>query len=104
MVQKSTEDHKWLFLLPFTWDVSRTCCSTSHDRVVYRQTWWAVTVSTILIGPLLYYVNKSCKFYDYYNTRNDKGLFKLSNCVWYTYGAIVGQGGESLPQVITFAL
>ena len=22
MVQKSTEDHKWLFLLPFTWDVS----------------------------------------------------------------------------------
>ncbi|KAI1287992.1 Glutamate receptor ionotropic, kainate 3 [Halotydeus destructor] len=84
MVQKSTEDHKWLFLLPFTWD-----------------SWWAVTISTILIGPLVYYINTYSKFYDYHNLRNGKGLFKFENCAWYCYGAIVGQGGEHLPEALS---
>lgn len=83
MVQKSTEDHAWLFMLPFTWDV-----------------WYGLVACILLISPFTYYVNGHCKFYDYNNVRRDKGLFSMINCLWYTYGAMVGQGGDYLPPAL----
>ena len=83
MVQKSTEDHAWLFMLPFTWDV-----------------WYSLIGCVLLISPFTYYVNQRCKYYDYNNIRKDKGFFSIVNCFWYTYGAIVGQGGDYLPPAI----
>ena len=83
MVQKSTEDHSWLFMLPFTWDV-----------------WYCLVGSIVLISPFTYYINKRCKYYDYNNIRRDKGLFSMVNCFWYTYGAMVGQGGDYLPPAV----
>jgi hypothetical protein len=84
MVQKSTEDHNWLWMLPFTWDV-----------------WYCLILSVIVVSPFIWYVNNRCKYYDYNNIRRDKGLFSLVNCYYYTYGAFVGQGGDYLPPCIT---
>lgn len=83
MVQKSTEDHAWLFMLPFTWDV-----------------WYALIACVLVISPFTFYVNRRCKYYDYNNIRKDKGFFSMVNCFWYTYGAIIGQGGDYLPPAI----
>lgn len=83
MVQKSTEDHAWLFMLPFTWDV-----------------WYGLVACVVLISLLTYYVNRYSKYYDYNNIRRDKGFFSIINCFWYTYGAIVGQGGDYLPPAV----
>lgn len=33
--------------------------------------------------------------------QNSKGLFKLGNCVWYCFGAIIQQGGDHLPMAIS---
>lgn len=53
------------------------------------------------MGPLLWIVHRSSKYYDYYNLRDSKGLFKLSNCTWYCFGAMVQQGGDHLPLAIS---
>ena len=84
MVQKSTEDHDWMWMLPFTWDV-----------------WYCLILSVLIVSPFIWYVNNKAKYYDYNNIRRDKGLFSLVNCLYYTYGAFVGQGGDYLPPCIT---
>ena len=53
------------------------------------------------MGPLLWFVQRSSKYYDYYNLRNGQGLFRLRNCIWYCYGAMVQQGGDHLPLAIS---
>ena len=53
------------------------------------------------MGPLLWIVHRSSKYYDYYDMRDNKGLFKLSNCTWYCFGAMVQQGGDHLPLAIS---
>lgn len=53
------------------------------------------------MGPVLWIVHRSSKYYDYYDLRDEKGLFKLSNCAWYCYGAIVQQGGDHLPLALS---
>lgn len=72
LVKKTPENNQWLFLTPFTYD-----------------TWYCVLLSVVLIGPLLYYVHKKAKYYDYYDENDGESLFKLGNCVWYTFGAMV---------------
>ncbi|XP_054158480.1 ionotropic receptor 93a-like, partial [Oppia nitens] len=84
MLQKTSEDHKYLFLTPFTWDA-----------------WLSILFTVVLMGPLLWIVHRSSKYYDYYNMRDNKGLFKLSNCAWYCFGAMVQQGGDHLPLAIS---
>lgn len=53
------------------------------------------------MGPLLWLVHQSSRYYEYYKLNNGKGLFNLGNCVWYCYGAIVQQGGDYLPLAIS---
>lgn len=53
------------------------------------------------MGPLLWIVHRSSKYYDYYDLRDNKGLFRLSNCTWYCFGAMVQQGGDHLPLAIS---
>ena len=53
------------------------------------------------MGPFLWLVHRSSKYYEYYQLQDDKGLFKLGNCVWYCFGAIVQQGGDYLPMAIS---
>lgn len=57
-------------------------------------------LSFLFVGPFIYYVNGQCKYYDYAKIRKEKGLFTMDNCVWYSYGALVGQGGDYLPPAI----
>ncbi|GFX39557.1 ionotropic receptor 93a [Trichonephila clavipes] len=65
------------------------------------QTWICVFVTVALIGPILFLVHRGSCYYQYYDLEDDKGLFQLSNCAWYTFGAIVQQGGVHLPQAIS---
>lgn len=53
------------------------------------------------MGPSLWFVHHSSRYYEYYNLKNEKGLFKLSNCIWYCYGAMVQQGGDYLPMAVS---
>lgn len=53
------------------------------------------------MGPLLWLVHRSSKYYEYYRMQDNKGLFKMSNCVWYCFGAMVQQGGDYLPMAIS---
>lgn len=53
------------------------------------------------MGPFLWFVHRSSKYYDYYNLNNGRGLYKLGNCVWYCFGAIVQQGGDYLPLAVS---
>jgi hypothetical protein len=63
--------------------------------------WVSILITVGLMGPLLWIVHRSSKYYDYYNLREEKGLFKLSNCAWYCFGAMVQQGGDHLPLAIS---
>ncbi|XP_055928723.1 ionotropic receptor 93a-like [Argiope bruennichi] len=84
MTKRPQQEHKYLFLAPFT-----------------SETWICVFVTVALIGPILYLVHRGSYYYQYYDLVNNKGLFRLSNCAWYTFGAIVQQGGVHLPQAIS---
>lgn len=44
------------------------------------------------MGPILYLINRNSPYYQYYGLYDGKGLFKLQNCSWYVYGAILQQG------------
>ncbi|CAN7937959.1 unnamed protein product [Ixodes hexagonus] len=84
LVPKPRANYKYLFLDPFTWD-----------------TWVAVLVSLVLIGPILWGIHCASPFYDYHGLRDNKGLFLLQNCEWYCFGAIIQQGGIHLPEAIS---
>ncbi|KAF7490854.1 Glutamate receptor [Sarcoptes scabiei] len=84
IIKKSDEDHRYLFLAPFTSDA-----------------WFCLLITVILMGPSLWFVHHSSRYYEYYNLKNEKGLFKLSNCIWYCYGAMVQQGGDYLPMAVS---
>lgn len=84
LVKKTDEDHKYLFLSPFTWDA-----------------WLCILAIVLLMGPLLWVVHRSSKYYEYYHLDNGQGLYKLGNCIWYCFGAIVQQGGDYLPLAIS---
>ncbi|KAH7642523.1 hypothetical protein DERF_003675 [Dermatophagoides farinae] len=84
VVRKTDEDHRFLFLAPFAWDA-----------------WLCLLMIVIMIGPTLWLVHHSSCYYEYYKLKNGRGLFKLGNCVWYCYGALVNQGGDYLPLAIS---
>ncbi|CAL1292892.1 unnamed protein product [Larinioides sclopetarius] len=84
LTKRPQQEHKYLFLAPFT-----------------SETWICVFITVALIGPILYLVHRGSSYYQYYDLVNNKGLFRLTNCAWYTFGAIVQQGGVHLPQAIS---
>ncbi|KAG8201455.1 hypothetical protein JTE90_024325 [Oedothorax gibbosus] len=84
LLRRPQQEHKYLFLAPFTND-----------------TWIAVFITVLLIGPILYIVHKCSFYYEYYDLANGKGLFQISNCAWYGFGSIVQQGGVHLPLAIS---
>lgn len=84
LVKKTDEDHQYLFLAPFT-----------------APAWLSIMATVLLMGPFLWLVHRSSKYYEYYGLSDGKGLFKLGNCIWYCFGAIVQQGGDYLPLAIS---
>lgn len=59
--------------------------------------WVCIAAMTAIIGPILWLIHRSSYVYKYNDTVNEYGLFKMSNCVWYCYGAMLQQGGTILP-------
>lgn len=62
------------------------------------QTWLCLTFTIAAVGPLLYGVNYLSPFNDYFQITKKGGLFKIGNCFWYIYGALLQQGGMYLPR------
>ncbi|XP_068230877.1 ionotropic receptor 93a-like [Palaemon carinicauda] len=62
-----------------------------------NDTWILIAITVFIMGPILYFINRSSPFYAYYGLYDGKGLFDLQNCAWYVYGAILQQGGTKLP-------
>mgnify|MGYP002649322754 CR=1 FL=1 len=69
--------------------------------LTHTQAWLSIMATVFLMGPFLWLVHRSSKYYEYYGLSDGKGLFKLGNCVWYCFGAIVQQGGDYLPLAIS---
>ncbi|KAL1122650.1 hypothetical protein AAG570_002977 [Ranatra chinensis] len=69
-----------LFLLPFSVD-----------------TWLCIVAVILILGPLLNFVHRTSPFYQHYRSLDRGGFSKLVNCLWYLYGALLQQGGSSLP-------
>jgi len=60
--------------------------------------WVCIAAMTAIIGPIFWLIHRSSYVYKYNDTVNEYGLFKMSNCVWYCYGAMLQQGGTILPE------
>ncbi|XP_022256881.1 ionotropic receptor 93a-like [Limulus polyphemus] len=72
------------------------------SRPYKTEVWISIVAAVPIMGIILYKVNKWSPYYRRQTSVNyDKGLFKLKNCIWYVYGAILTQGGEHLPDSIS---
>ncbi|KAJ1521518.1 hypothetical protein ONE63_003181 [Megalurothrips usitatus] len=61
-------------------------------------TWLCIFASVFAIGPVLNWIHRASPFYDaVYPRRGKGGLNSMTNCVWYSYGALLQQGGSYLP-------
>ncbi|XP_063599998.1 ionotropic receptor 93a-like [Penaeus indicus] len=60
-------------------------------------TWILIAITVLVMGPILFLINRNSPFYTYYDLYDGKGLFRLQNCSWYVFGAILQQGGTKLP-------
>ncbi|KAK8399557.1 hypothetical protein O3P69_003545 [Scylla paramamosain] len=87
-------------LQPYTFMISRP---QELSRVMLfmepfaNDTWILIAITVAIMGPILFFINRSSPYYTYYDLYDGKGLFKLHNCSWYVYGAILQQGGTKLP-------
>lgn len=70
-----------------------SCLNPSHI-----QTWICLIATIALIGPLLFVVNYCTPYNEHLNAVKKGGLYRLSNCCWYIYGALLQQGGMYLPR------
>lgn len=69
-----------LFMSPFT-----------HD------TWLCLALTIVAMGPILYMVHKLSPVLEYRGITIKGSFNSIQNCIWYMYGAILQQGGMSLP-------
>lgn len=101
----------YLFIAPFTMDVSfyrtRPMQRSSKYSLKFSppscppgipQTWFALSVTIALIGPLFYVVHFLSPYHEHHHIAKKGGLFKVQNCFWYMYGALLQQGGMYLPK------
>ena len=59
--------------------------------------WLCIGITTVLMCPVLWLIHRASYVYTYNDTVNTFGLFNASNCFIYCYGAILCQGGPTLP-------
>lgn len=97
----------YLFTAPFAIDVSILLnyfhfqlIKNKNTKYLLRmlQTWVCLTITIVMIGPLLYVVNYLSPFNEHFQVIKKGGLFKIGNCFWYIYGALLQQGGLYLPK------
>jgi ionotropic glutamate receptor len=54
--------------------------------------WICITITVIIVAPVLNLVHRFSYYYKYYKKVSDKGLFKMKHCYWYVYGSLLQQG------------
>lgn len=52
-------------------------------------------ITIIVIGPLLFGVNYITPYNDHFHILRKGGLYKVGNCFWYIYGALLQQGDKN---------
>ncbi|XP_069953211.1 ionotropic receptor 93a-like isoform X1 [Cherax quadricarinatus] len=57
-----------------------------------NDTWILLVISIVIMGPILFLINRYSPYYSYYGLYNGRGLFQLHNCFWYVYSAVLQQG------------
>ncbi|CRL07373.1 CLUMA_CG020350, isoform A [Clunio marinus] len=60
-------------------------------------TWLCLAGMIVILPPVLCIVNRLSPFYEFHRHQRTLGLFKIDNCFWYIYGALLQQGGLYLP-------
>ena len=60
--------------------------------------WLCVGLMTLVMGPIIWLIHRSSLYHKYNDTINDFGLFQMGNCIFYCYGAVLQQGGPTLPE------
>ncbi|CAL4102797.1 unnamed protein product, partial [Meganyctiphanes norvegica] len=63
-----------------------------------NDTWILIAITVLIMGPILFLINRWSYYYIYYDLMDGQGLFQITNCSWYVFGAILQQGGTKLPQ------
>ena len=53
--------------------------------------WLYIAAMTVIIGPILWVIHRYSYYYVYYDELTEYGLFQMSNCIWYCYGALLQQ-------------
>ena len=61
------------------------------------EVWIGVAIMVAIIGPIYYIVHRSSYYYVHVEEDRRYGLFQLNRCIFYTFGAILQQGGDQLP-------
>ncbi|KAK3922695.1 Ionotropic receptor 93a, partial [Frankliniella fusca] len=62
-------------------------------------TWLCIFLSVVAIGPALNWFHRASPYYDVHSDGRPRrgGLYSVTNCLWYAYGALLQQGGAHLP-------
>ena len=53
--------------------------------------WLCIIAMTVIIGPIMWVIHRYSYYYRYHDEINEFGLFNMSNCIWYCYGALLQQ-------------
>lgn len=67
-------------------------CDLRLSFTLTTQTWLCLLVTIALIGPLFYGVHYLSPYHEHHQITKRGGLFKVQNCFWYMYGALLQQG------------
>lgn len=60
----------------------------------WMQTWICLALTMAAIGPLLYGIHYMSPYHEHHQISKKGGLFKIQNCFWYMYGALLQQGKQ----------
>ncbi|XP_078659249.1 glutamate receptor ionotropic, delta-1-like [Branchiostoma floridae x Branchiostoma belcheri] len=62
------------------------------------QVWACILGSILIVGFILYILNRISPYSSFGTDEPDADAFNLSNSVWFAYGSLVQQGGEANPR------
>lgn len=81
-----------LFMSPFSGYVSLFIFIIIIATKLNFQAWLSIAGVLVLMGPILYAMDRLSPVYRYKGISIKGGLSSIENCIWYMYGALLQQG------------
>lgn len=53
--------------------------------------WAYIAAMTAIIGPIFWVIHRYSYFYKYYDAVKPFGLFRVEECIWFVYAALIQQ-------------